>query len=323
MPITIKKIAEYAGVSIGTVSRALNNDPFIALKTKSKIKELARELDYVPNSIGKGLQSKKSFLIGFLISNIKNSFYDEILQGIGNVASKNNYGLLVGITEDNYKNEIEQLQLFREKAVDGIIVSNYQKETIQYLQRIEKSGIPVVVSDIEPYDLQTLTVRTDDVKASEITMEHLVKLGHTKIAYCYSINSNSINRYNACVAWSKKNKIQEPVLCQNISELLSLLKTEKKPTAIICYSDWIAIEIIQTLNQNNFKVPEDISIVGFDNIDIAKWPEFQLTTIQQPKTELGKLSAKLLFNIINKNNNVNSIIIEPELVVRNSTRDIK
>ena len=322
MPVTIKKIAEYAGVSIGTVSRALNNDPFIALKTRSKIKELARELDYVPNSIGKGLQSKKSFLIGFLISNIKNSFYDEILQGIGKIASKNNYGLLVGITEDNYKNEIEQLQLFREKAVDGIIVSNYQKETIQYLKRIEKSGKPIVFSDIEPYDLHTPTVRTDDVRASEITMEHLVKLGHTQIAYCYNINSNSINRYNACVAWAKNNNIQLPVLCKDKSELLSLLKTDSKPTAIICYSDWIAIELMQILKQEGVRVPEDISIVGFDDINIAHWPEFNLTTIRQPKIELGELSAKLLFDLINKEDDVSSVIIKPELIVRDSTRDI-
>jgi DNA-binding LacI/PurR family transcriptional regulator len=319
MAVTIKKIAEYAGVSVGTVSRALNNDPLIALKTREKIRALASELDYVPNNIGKGLQSNKSYLLGYLISNIKSSFYDEILQGIGNVVCKKNYGLLTGITNGESQSEMDQLRILREKSADGIIVSNYQKKTEKYLRKIHETGVPLLVCDAETFDEEIPMVKVDDLFATELIMNHLYDQGHRSFAYYKIVNENSLHRYQKCIEFCAEKQLPAPVKLADKSELEQLLSANNRPGAVICYSDLLAIETIQLVRQMKLDVPRDLSVTGFDDIDAASWPEFNLSTIYQPKMELGSIAAELLIDAIENGKKIESKIIAPELVVRNST----
>lgn len=323
MSVTIKQLASLAKVSVSTVSRALNNDPLIAHKTRAFIQNLAQQHDYVPNNIGKGLQSRKSYLIGYLVSSMKNSFYEDILQGIGKVACENNYGLLMAITNDNPKNEKDQLRIFREKSVDGIIVSNYHKDTIAYLRKIEASGIPIVLCDIDPYDQQVPVVRTDDCKATEMLADHLVGLGHKNFAYCFIDNTNSLNRFSALKAYLKRNRLPAPHTCHQIGDLVQLLLQPSKPTAIMCYSDQMAVKVVQTLRSLAIRVPEMCSVTGFDDMDYASWPEYNLTTISQPKMELGMYAAEVLFRLIDNKPGEQRVIFEPHLTIRNSTAIVK
>lgn len=323
MSVTIKQLASLANVSIGTVSRALNNDPLIASKTRIYIRDLAKRYDYVPNNIGKGLQSKKSYLIGYLVSSMKNSFYEDILQGIGKVACENNYGLLLAITNDNPKSEQEQLRIFREKSVDGIIISNFQNDTIAYLRKIEASGIPMVLCDIDPYDQQIPVVRTDDCMATEMLAGHLTELGHKQFAYCFIENANSLNRFHTLKSFLKKERLPAPLACSSIYDLEQLLYRPSPPTAIMCYSDHMAVAVMQKLRALHLLVPDDCSVTGFDDIEYASWPEFNLTTISQPKMEMGMYSAEILFRLIDNKPGEKRVIIEPRIVIRNSTTKAK
>ncbi len=320
--ITIKKIAEYAGVSIGTVSRALNNDPLIAKKTRKKINDLAQRLDYIPNSLARGLQSKKSFLIGLLFDHVKTSFYSDILQGIGEVAHDNHYGLLTAISQGNPEVEISQLRLFREKSVDAIIVFNYHEQTIPALLKIEQSGIPVILCDIEPYNNTVSVVKVDEDKAYGMIMKHLINLGHKHIAFFQVFNKNSLNRYNLCVKYASKMQVPAPLMCRNKEDLIKCMKA-KKATAVIGYSDHHAVQAIQMMRSMGIKIPGRISVTGFDNLDFSSWPEYDITTIHQPKTELGKYAAQMAIQKIKGIKNLPNKIIKPELLIRSSTEKNK
>jgi len=319
MSVTIKNIAEIAGVSIGTISRALNNDPLIAESTRKRIHSLANDMDYVPSNIGKALQSKKSRLIGLLIADVTYSSYNEILQGIDETVHKEQYGLLVGLTGADSHSEQEQLRFFREKAVDGLIVTNFHAETVPALEKLRASGIPVVICDLKSYSLDLPEIRVDDAKAMGLLMMHLIELGHQKFAFCYAINANSLERYSACKSMAQEHNMDIPDFCNNESDLIRLLESDNPPTAILSYSDLIAVDIMHLLKTKGLSIPNEISLTGFDDMHFSSWPEINLTTIKQPKTLIGTRSAELLFKLIDKNEYDEGVLIEPELIVRGST----
>ncbi len=319
MGTTIKQMAEKAGVSIGTISRALKNDPKVALATREKIHALADKLDYVPNHVGRALQSSKSFLIGYLISNLTYSFYNEIVQGIGSAANKAGYGVLMGITDDDPGKEIEQLKFFREKAVDGIIVSNFLPGTIPYLEKIRTQGTPLVICDFKTFNASVPTVMVDEKKASAMLVNHLVDLGHEKLGFCFHVNDNSLERYEYCRELIREKGLPDPVLYKDMAVLLEGFENNDFPSGIICYSDLHAIEVKHAAEGFDLRISKDISITGFDDIALASWPEFSITTIAQPKAQLGVYAAEMLFDMINGQNNMKSKILQPELILRKST----
>lgn len=321
MPVTLKKLAEYANVSIGTVSRALNNDPLIAQKTRHKIQSLAKELNYVPNNFGRGLRAQKSRLIGYLIANIHDSFYNEIMQGIGQVVSQKGYSLVVGMTENSVESEASQLQLFREKSVDGIIVSNYEPETIRMLRTLVDNNIPLVICDYENFDSEVPCVKVDDQEAMHLLTRHLLDLRHRLFAYCFPVNTHSRERFEIHKRLIAMQNLPEPVLCNDENHLFNLLESELRPTAIVCYSDHIAIQVKHWIESKGFAVPKDIAITGFDDIVFSGWPEIDLTTISQPRCDIGRISAELLFDLIEGNKVKKDVLLAPELIVRGSTRE--
>lgn len=320
MPVTIKKLAAYANVSIATVSRALNNDPLIAQKTREKIQALAKDLNYVPNNFGRGLRAQKSRLIGYLIANIHDSFYNEIMQGIGQIVSQRGYSLVVGMTENSVESEANQLQLFREKSVDGIIVSNYEPETVRLLTRIADDNIPMIICDYEKFDSQIPRVKIDDQEAMRLLTAHLVEQGHRSFAYCYPVNAHSYERFEAHKRIVEAQNLTSPVLCENEEHLSSLLESGSRPTALVCYSDHIAIQVKHLVASKGLKIPDDIAITGFDDIVFSAWPEISLTTISQPRCDIGRISAELLFDMIDGKTVQKDVLLKPELIVRKSTQ---
>jgi DNA-binding LacI/PurR family transcriptional regulator len=320
MATTIKELADYLGLSIGTISRALNNDQKIAESTRKKIKELADRLEYVLSSLGRGLQSRKSFLLGYLVSNVKDSFYNEIVQGIAQEAQRRGFGLLVGVTEDNTISELEQLRFFREKSVDGIIISNYNKETIPTIIRLREAGIPIVICDFETFDSSIPVVILDEYRAMQLLVDYLISLNHSRFSFYYQLNSNSIKRYSIVSDLLHQKGLPKPILFSGKQHLVEVMSQPDRPTAIISYSDLFAIEAIQVLAELGIKVPEDISVTGFDDLLYANWPPYCLTTICQPKSKIGELSAVTLIEMITSKENVLPKLIEPQLIVRKSCK---
>ncbi|RPH90779.1 MAG: LacI family transcriptional regulator [Calditrichaeota bacterium] len=318
MRITLKNLAEKSGLSIGAISRALRDDPLIAKKTREKIRALAEEMNYIPDNLGRGLQSRHSRLIGLLISNIHDSFYAQTIQGIGEMAAAHGYGIVIGITGDDPQKEIHQLKLFLEKRVDGIILSNYQPQTVIYLDVLRRQ-LPLAVCDFETFSPEVPDVMVDDVGAMRMLTAHLLGLGHVRLAFCFLINSNAKKRYEAAACEAQKTGIAPPICCSNQNDLESALHSDASPTAVLGYSDFHAVQVKHVAERHGLIVPTQLSITGFDNMDFAAWPEFALTTIDQPKIELGSRAVELIFEQINSKKQMMPVRFPPRLVVRNST----
>jgi DNA-binding LacI/PurR family transcriptional regulator len=316
---TLKKLAEKAGMSIGTVSRALRDDPLIAESTRRKIRGLAERMNYIPDNFGRGLQARSSRLIGLLISNIHDSFYSQSLQGIGEAATARGYGLVVGVTAGDPEKEIRQLRLFQEKRVDGIILSNYQPETVPHLRALARARLPMAVCDFETFDPAVPDVMVDDAKAMRLLAAHLTGLGHKRLAFCYCVNPNAEKRFRAAAAAAWKGGAALVVCCASRSDLEAALDSDSPPTAVMAYSDFHAADAKHAAEERGLTVPERFSVAGFDDLDFASWPEFDFTTIDQPKTELGTRTAELVFSKILGKRDVRPVRFAPKLVIRSST----
>jgi len=306
-------------MSIGTVSRALRDDPLIAASTRRKIGALAGRMNYIPDNLGRGLQSRKSRLIGLLISNIHDSFYDQTLQGIGEAAASRGYGLVVGVTGDDPEKERRQLLLFQEKRVDGIILSNYTAGTVPILRKLARSGMPMAVCDFETFDPSVPDVMVDDGRAMRLLAGHLIGLGHKRLAFCYSVNPHAEMRFRAAARTAKRAGLEPPFCCASRGELEDLFSGPRAPTAILAYSDFHAVDAKHAAEKFGLKVPDRISITGFDGLVFAGWPEFELTTIDQPKAELGSRAAELVLEQIEGSKDVEPVRFPPRLIIRSST----
>lgn len=317
--VTIKSLAEQAGVSYATVSLALNNDPRVAEKTKLKIQKLAKQLNYVPNNFGRALQSNKSRLVGYLIPDVTGSFLVDILQGIGSAATRHNYGLLVAIADTEEKMR-EQLELFREKRADGIIASY----SLEKLEKFEKNGIPIVLASSESTRKIFPFVITDNFEGGKIAAEHLISLGHRKVLYAFAPegkDSSRYDRFQGAKSALKSHKMPDILVASSEEELFQIFMGKKRPTAAICYSDCEAVRVQAVAKKAGLKVPQDLSITGFDDSRTASLPEYDFTTVAQAKTTIGKMAFEMLLKRIN-GEKVESIRLKPELIVRTSTAKI-
>ena len=312
MSITIKELAAALKVSPATVSLALNGDPRVAGETVKKVRKLAKELHYIPNNFGRGLQSRRSRLIGYLLGGVTSSFYNELLQGIGESCVKHQYGLLTGIVSKNEESLAEQVNLFLGKNVDGLILSLNVPEKI--ISLLERQNIPFVFCSNYPCSVDGSCVKNNDYIGGRLAAEYLVKLGHRSFACC----TCDKERLRGNLTVLQENGCDKPVLFGKAEELEAGMKKTEHPTAIIAYSDFQAIKIVHLLTELGLKVPGDVSLIGTDDLWFAALPEFSFTTIAQPRKNIGEVSVELLLKKIN-GKEAESIFLSPELVVRNST----
>jgi DNA-binding LacI/PurR family transcriptional regulator len=318
MRVKLHDVARRAGVSSGTASMALRLDPRVAEKTRERVQNAAEALGYVPNQIGRALRSQRSYLIGYLLPTATASFYPELIAGISEVSVAGGYGLILAATEESIDSEQFHLRFLREKCVDGIIVSHYHREMTGNLLRFDADVGPVVVCDFPTFDPAIPAARVDDDLATRITTEHLIGLGHCRLAYCFCATEHSLSRFRACAAALSAHDLPAPVLCESAGDLARALRSESRPTGIVCYSDAHAVEAKHAVEELALRVPADVSIVGFDDMPYAAWPELDLTTLAQPKREIGRASAELLLARI-EGRPAESRILEGELIVRGST----
>ncbi len=313
MSVTIKELAVKLKISPATVSLALNNDKRVAADTVRKIKKLAAELNYIPNNFGRGLQSNRSHLIGYLVDGVTSSFYNELLQGIGEACSRFKYGLLTGIISKNPESLTEQVLIFLEKNVDGLVLSRQLPKEIIAL--IEKRGVPFVFCSVPQGNSKYTCVKNDDFAGGKVAAEHLVKLGHRFFA-CSATQQERLEGNLSVIKQAGCREVQYKAA----SELAAIMSEAEHPTAIITYSDIEAIEVRHIVTGLGLRVPEDVSIVGTDDLWFAALPEFSFTTVAQAKKRIGEVSVELLLKKIN-HHKVENTFLPPELIVRGSTAE--
>lgn len=334
MAITIKDIAALAGVSKTTVSKIINNkDDSISKPTRDKVLKIMKEQNYVPNKLAQSLVTKRTKTIGLLIPDIRNPFFTDISRGAEDFARKEGYNIIFCSTDEDYEREAECVSMLCEKMIDGIIFTP-SSITSHEENRYNDLDIPMVLVDknIELSNAKGI-VKVDNKNGTYEATKYLIKQGHKEILYLSGPLKNDISkeRLQGYIRALEKNNLS--VKEENIVEgkyryewAYNFIKNleEIKCTAICCANDLMAIGAIQALREKNFNIPEDISIVGFDDIETAKLIDPSLTTIRQPAYEMGaKASEILISSLKNKDKeSVGTIIFKPSLIIRNSTSDI-
>lgn len=334
LAVTLKDIAFKAGISVSTVSLILNNKPTrISESTKSRVLNIAKELNYRPNQIARTLRNNRSKTIGIIVSDIQNSFYASIAKGLEDECNKFGWNLILCNTSDRFDREYEYIEILNSKGIDGIIIGmsstgSYKKAKYS-IDLLDKNNIPFVLLD---RTLKTPTCNIVDVDSESggyIATRHLLELGHTNIA-CVTGPTYLEGTYSRLNGYRKALVDYgchfSPDLIYNgdysydsgVRAAKSLIS--KEISAIFAFNDLMAYGICHYLRSIDLFVPKDISVVGFDDIFYSKMTEVPLTTIRQPAYQIGQKAGNILIQIIEGISNGPQIYqFKPELIVRSST----
>jgi len=335
---TIYEIAKMAGVSPTTISKVINNYPDVSNKTRAKIQKILNEEKFLPNAQAQFLSTKRTWTLGIVYFEnlgvgLNHPFFSGVIEAFKNQADKQGYSLLFGSKNDRLKNDTF-LEYFRYRSVDGIAIICTDPDDKETLQLIE-SDFPIVVIDM--FNKNTSTVTSDNVEGCNLAINYLYDLGHRKIAHIsgasYEDNWPSIIRKEAYIkAMNKLNlKILDGYIADGVNfdvsggyaAMKDLLKLKERPTAVFAAGDKIAIGAINAVKDAGLSVPDDISIMGFDDIEISRYITPRLTTIRQNCDEIGKTAVDLLVEQINQKTKLKiSKIISVKLMERDSCRKI-
>ncbi|MEW9123210.1 MAG: LacI family DNA-binding transcriptional regulator [Thermotaleaceae bacterium] len=335
MNVTIKDVAKKAGVSISTVSRVINNSKPVSSEIRQKVLEVIEETGYSPNPVARSLVMKKSQLIGVIIPDISNFFIGEILNGIEEIGKMYGYDILLCNTYGDLEQELRYLKLLRAKQVEGIVLMTWymHDKLTEYLAEEE---IPLVLINRNTSQLDIPSVSIDNFKGAYEMTKYLIEAGHQSIGF---IRNNldkdafGFEQYRGYKqAMEESNlEINERLLQYgnfSLEKAYQIVKQfiEEKivPSAIFATSDVMAIGAINALLDHGYKVPEDVSVVGFNDIKLASIYRPNLTTIHQPIYDLGAVAMRMIIKLINEEEIQDKVVILPhELTIRNSSRTLK
>jgi LacI family transcriptional regulator len=307
---TIKDVAKYANVSIATVSRIVNGLPGYSEDTKKKVQEAIEALGYQPNAIARGLINKRTQTIGVLFPEVSGMLSSEVLEGVENAAHDGGFSVIVCNTTSSGKRTVKYLRLLQEKRVDGIIFASEDVKE-EYYKIFQEMKVPVVLVSTASSNYDLPFVRVNDFEGAFQATEHLIKKGHKQIGMIGGSKNDPIAGVprmrgfkealqKHSLAFSEKNiTTNEGYRFQNGKESLPvLLKQLPNMTAIFAASDEMAIGAMSAAHQLGIKVPEELSIIGYDNLKIAEMCYPALTTVSQPLKDMGQTAGEILVKLI-------------------------
>ncbi|PYE50168.1 LacI family DNA-binding transcriptional regulator [Paenibacillus barcinonensis] len=331
MAVKIKDVAQRAGVSVTSVSRVLNGEKYVSEDILQRVQKAIEELQYSPSHIARSLKRQKTDLIGVIVPDLTSNFYSTILSSIEETATYYGYNLLVCNIAEDLEKELKYLNIFREMRVDGIIIM-HEKSSPELLSFIQNSGIPILYSSVKSPDPDFVSVIIDDYQAAFQTVEYLVSLGHSRIAYIggdmRDITSGQY-RYEGFragllrhgitpnEAWIRFGDYKIPSGREQMSELLQL---SEWPTVVFAASDDMAVGALNCMLDQGLDVPKEMSLIGFDGSIIAEVVRPALTSMQQPIREMGKVSLETLHEMIMRPGKAvrKDLILSHQLVERES-----
>jgi len=331
--VTIKDIAQIAGVSPSTVSRALNDSPLIREETKARIREIAAALGYERNELARGLVKGASGALGLLVPDITNPFFAEITKGVEEVARERGFGVVLCTTENEPAREEEYIKLLRRKRVDGLVIATATLDD-PHLLELQRFRIPFVLVSRLAEKVEAPFVVVDDRKGGRLAVEHLVSLGHKKIGFIggpANVHSSleRMQAYREVLAEYKlpfhRRWVTFASFTQEAGRTIgkAMLSAKDRPTAIFAANDLIALGVMEAAEELGLRIPEDLSLVGYNNIAYAALPRIQLTTVAQPMREMGRIAAEFVIEVLEgKREPRLSLRLEPVLIVRRTTAPI-
>ncbi|HMB99462.1 MAG TPA: LacI family DNA-binding transcriptional regulator [Flavobacteriaceae bacterium] len=331
---TLKDLARILEVSISTVSKALNDNPEISVETRNRIKQLAKSYKYVPNNIAQSLKSKSTKTIGVIIPAILLEFFSKVLYGIEVEATKRGYKIIICLSNELYKKESESIDTFINGSVDGIILSvaeeTQKTKKYTHFRKSLNYNVPMVMFDRVAEEIACDKVTVDDLEGAYKATKFLSNLGCKKIAFINPISNISVGqlREKGYLKAIGELKLNSFVLNVNHyaaieKELTALLKSKKIDGILTAdeYSEVIAVNIVRL---NGFKIPEDISVIGFTNGLMAEYSIPSLTVVSQHAENIGKLAVKTLLNRIEGKSPEVPIhkVVKTKIIERNSTKKL-
>lgn len=327
----LNKVAEKAGVSIATVSRVINNNPNVNPETRLKVEQVIKELKYSPNRVAKRLRNRNasSNLIGVLIPDIQNPFYVEVLRGIEDVASENKYAQIISNFSQDEKKQQMYLDIMQSESVDGIIAA----PTSEYDEKVSslvRMGLPIVCVDRGLANVDVDVILVENEKGAFMAVDHLAKKGYKRIAfisglskipsskqrllgYLNALEKNGLEKDDELIKYGDSRHESGVKLCQ---ELLSL---DNPPDAIFTGNNLITLGALETIHTRGLRIPEEVAIVGFDDMYWSISLNPPLTAVRQPAYEIGRRAAEQLIARINDPSRpAISMILKTELMIRSS-----
>jgi LacI family transcriptional regulator len=339
-PITIKDIAKALGVSTSTVSRALRGSHEINPETKKEILDYAERYNYRPNPIAQSLKASKSMALGVVVPEIANHFFSQAINGIEAIAYNRGYHVVITQSHESYEREINNIDHLVSRRVDGLLISlSSQTEDTSHLAALQEQGIPIVFFDRVSDNIVTHKVTADNLSGAYKITKHLINSGFKRIALITSASSLSITRerhegYKKALAehnipfdadyikscnWG--GMVQEEIE-ESIKELMAM---EERPQAIFSASDRLTMGTVSTILRFGYKIPEDVAVAGFTNLNVAELINPSLTAVVQPAFEMGQVATELLIQLIESKRPVKQFEtkkLETKLHIRNSSQPL-
>ncbi|HTD95019.1 MAG TPA: LacI family DNA-binding transcriptional regulator [Chitinophagaceae bacterium] len=310
-PATIKEIAKRLNVSVSTVSRALHNHPSIGLRTKMQVQKLASELNYEPNQAAISFKQGKTFTIGVILPNLGEEFFSAAINGIEDIAIQNNYTVLIGQSRDNVAREKQLVDTMRKHRVDGLLVSlSKNTDKYEHFEQLKNYSIPVVFFDRVPDYEGAYTVSCNLKDSSVQLIDWLVSKGHREIGFIKGPDTMlpSQERLNGYLEGLKKNKIavDEKYIVQTdldrektLEAIQQLLSLKKRPTAVLAFNDYIALDAIKYSRSQGLKINKDIFFVSYANLPMTSYmDEPPLASVEQFPYDQAKKAAEMLLELI-------------------------
>ena len=337
-PATLSDIAKQLNISISTVSRALHDHPAINAGTKKKVVDLARNLNYQPNLLALNLLNKKTNTIGIIVPEITSYFFSSVINGIQDLVNDAGYHLIISQSEESFEKEKNVLDALLKVRVDGFLVSPTSETSGgNHFNKLIDNDIPLVIFDRDCQGFNADKVLVDDYDGAFQAVEYLIKTGCENIAHITGPSNLSISqhRFQGYLDAMKKHNItidDQMVVSVNgftpefgVQAAKKLLSLPKLPDAIFAINDGIAIGAMYVIKETGIKIPNEISVVGFDDEPHSSYFIPPLTSVWQPVYDMGMLSARILLNKLKGVKTVDSPryeLLKPELIIRESSRKL-
>ncbi|HZT43973.1 MAG TPA: LacI family DNA-binding transcriptional regulator [Chthonomonadaceae bacterium] len=308
---TIKDVAKLAGVDASTVSLALNANPRISAATRLRVEEAARQLNYQKNYLARGLRARQSATIGVVISGWSSAFWGEIMTGIENTVRSRDYHMMVTFSGGDVQAEHKHIEALLGKQVDGLIIAPVpQPPHARAYQMLQARPVPFVFIDRYVPEVPADLVCTDNVEAGRRVAEHLWTLGHRQAVYCHNASERATSteeRFEGILQVFAPERVTRVGLTsedrahlwdQFYAGMQAVVPFSSDVTAVIAGNDMIGVATLRALQDCGLRIPDDVSVTGFDDLDIARMTNPPLTTVAQAKEEIGATATRLLLDRI-------------------------
>ncbi|MBW3469514.1 LacI family DNA-binding transcriptional regulator [Arthrospiribacter ruber] len=336
--VTITDIAKELNVSPSTVSRALHDSPFISEERKREILDFAKKMNYRPNQLALSLLNKRTKILGVIVPEITSYYFSTAINGIQDKVGDFGYKLMISQSNESFEEEIRLMEAMSLVRVDGFLISPSSNTVdFDHIKTIKESGFPLIIFDRDCHGLDVDKVVVDDYSGAFDAVNYLVKTGCKRIAhitgssnlsttkhrrqgYLDALLENGLNIQDELIIFGEDSTSET-----GVDGMKSLFNLEKLPDAVFCYNDAIAIGAMSVIRERDILIPDQISLVGFDDEPYSTYFKPSLTSVWQPVYDLGVLSAKILLDQLNSDIDQNEYrheILKPELVIRNSSKQL-